>query len=125
MRLDKVWVVLGVVAVSSMAVRAEDEFKLHGDPDKGKETFKLYCAACHGETGHGDGLAAAALDPKPRNLTDKEYMSGLSDKHIYTVIKDGGVAVGKSALMTAWGPLLKEEQKVHDVAAYVRTLSAE
>jgi len=125
MRMVKLLVVLGVVASSAWIVQAEEEFVINGDAEKGKETFKLYCAACHGETGKGDGLAAAALNPKPADLANKEYMSTLSDKHIYTVIKDGGTSVGKSALMTAWGALLKEDQQIHDVAAYVKSLSAE
>jgi mono/diheme cytochrome c family protein len=116
----------GLLAGSVMLVRAEEaEFKINGDAAKGAATFKLYCAACHGETGHGDGIAAAALTPKPRDLSEKAYMDTLSDQHIYTVIKDGGTAVGKSMFMTAWGAILKEDQAIHDVAAYVRTLAAE
>ena len=123
MRFVKLWIVL--VAAMAFSVHAEKEFKISGDTEKGKVTFKLYCATCHGDTGKGDGLASAALNPKPRDLTDKEYMATLSDEHIYKVIKDGGASVGKSALMTAWGALLKEDQKIHDVAAYVKSLATE
>jgi mono/diheme cytochrome c family protein len=103
--------------------RAEDEFKINGDPAKGAETYKLYCAACHGETGHGDGLAAAALNPKPRNFTDKALMDTVTDEAMFKIIKEGGTAVGKSMFMTAWGPVLQDDQKIHDVAAYIRTLA--
>lgn len=125
MRMLKLLVILGVVASASLAVQAEDEFAINGDVEKGKATFKLYCVACHGDGGAGDGIASAALNPKPADLTNKEYISTLTDKHIYTVIKDGGASVGKSALMTAWGALLKEDQQIHDVAAFVKSLSAE
>jgi len=125
MSMLKLLVILGVAAGTSFIAQAEEEFTINGDVEKGKETFKLYCAACHGDGGAGDGIAAAALNPKPADLSNKEYMSGLSDKHIYTVIKDGGTSVGKSAFMTAWGAVLKEDQKIHDVAAYVKSLSAE
>ena len=36
-----------------------------GDSAKGKESYNQICAMCHGETGKGDGVAAASLDPKP------------------------------------------------------------
>ena len=42
---------------------------------EGKKTFQTYCAACHGEKGKGDGPAAAALTPKPRNYTDTAFMT--------------------------------------------------
>ncbi len=40
------------------------------DPEiaKGEEIFSQNCASCHGEKGAGDGAAAAALNPKPRNF---------------------------------------------------------
>jgi len=114
-----------LLALGTTGVFAEEEFKIKGDAAKGQETYKLYCAACHGDTGHGDGLASAALDPKPRNFTDKALMDTITDKDIYTIIKDGGPAVGKSMFMTAWGAVLGDDQKIHDVAAFVRTLATE
>lgn len=119
----RILAMMALVAGLAATTRAEEEFKISGDPAKGEASYKMYCVACHGETGAGDGAAAAALNPKPRALNDKAYMDSLSDQHIYTVIKDGGPAVGKSMFMTAWGAILKEDQAIHDVAAYVRTLA--
>jgi mono/diheme cytochrome c family protein len=112
-----------MVTATGLFARAEGEFKINGDAAKGAETFKLYCAACHGETGHGDGLAAAALNPKPRNFTDKALMDTVTDENMFKIIKEGGPAVGKSMFMTAWGPVLNDDQKIHDVAAFIRTLA--
>ncbi len=36
---------------------------------KGKASYSTYCAACHGPTGAGDGPAAKALKPPPKDLT--------------------------------------------------------
>lgn len=36
----------------------------------GKAAFDMQCASCHGPKGMGDGVAAAALNPKPKNFTD-------------------------------------------------------
>jgi cytochrome c oxidase cbb3-type subunit 3 len=123
MHATRILAMMALVAGLAATTRAEEEFKISGDPAKGEASYKMYCVVCHGATGAGDGVGAAALNPKPRALNDKAYMDTLSDKHIYTVIKDGGAAVGKSMFMTAWGAILKEDQAIHDVAAYVRTLA--
>ncbi len=125
MKLFRIMSFVAVAASVSLAAHAEEEFKINGDVEKGAATFKTYCAVCHGETGHGDGVGAAALNPKPRNLSEKAYMDTLSDEHVFKVIKEGGASVGKSMFMTAWGPILKEDQAIHDVAAYVRSLAVE
>ncbi len=100
------------------------KFELKGDAAKGEVTFKTMCAACHGETGKGDGAAAAALNPKPADFTDAKRAAAATDEYVYKMVKDGGAANGKSPMMTPWGPVLNDDQKVRDVAAYVRTLSA-
>ncbi|MCI0483577.1 MAG: c-type cytochrome [candidate division NC10 bacterium] len=92
-----------------------------GDPKAGKAKYDLLCSSCHGTTGKGDGPAAAALNPKPRSLADVQYMKGLTDDHLFKVIKDGGPAVGKSPLMAPWGGQLKDPE-IWDVVAYIRTL---
>ncbi|MBI3741084.1 MAG: c-type cytochrome [Chloroflexi bacterium] len=52
----------------------------------GKTAFESYCAACHGLGGRGDGVAASALNPKPANFTDKEFMQKIPlDCHFYLV----------------------------------------
>jgi cytochrome c oxidase cbb3-type subunit 3 len=91
------------------------------DVEQGKKVYGQFCASCHGQSGKGDGPAAAALNPKPRDHTDKETMSKLSDDELLKVIKNGGASVGKSPLMPAWGASLKDDQ-IKDVIAYVRTL---
>lgn len=36
---------------------------------KGKDLYTARCSSCHGEQGRGDGPAAAAFNPPPRNFT--------------------------------------------------------
>jgi mono/diheme cytochrome c family protein len=91
------------------------------DAEQGKKLYGQFCASCHGQSGKGDGPAAAALNPKPRDHTDKEYMSKMSDDEMLKVIKNGGASVGKSPLMPPWGASLKDEQ-IQDIMAYIRTL---
>ena len=89
---------------------------------EGKKTFEANCVLCHGAAGKGDGAGAAALNPKPRNLTDVKYMSGRTWKELRDVIAMGGANSGFSALMPAWKGQLKNKQ-IDDVLAYVITLS--
>jgi cytochrome c553 len=91
------------------------------DAEQGKKLYGQFCASCHGQSGKGDGPAAAALNPKPRDHTDREYMSKLSDDEMLKVIKNGGASVGKSPLMPPWGASLKDEQ-IQDIMAHIRSL---
>jgi mono/diheme cytochrome c family protein len=113
-------------AVSPEAVAAlvavNKDVVLNGDVVKGEATYKLYCALCHGDTGAGDGVGAAAIEPKPRKFNDKAIMDSISDAQMVTVIKEGGSAVGKSMFMVSWKAILNDEQ-VKDVGTYIRTLA--
>jgi mono/diheme cytochrome c family protein len=101
---------------------AAEEFKLNGDAAKGKPIFDQYCVACHGTTGQGNGPAGAALNPKPRDFHDKTLMLSMTEEHIYKVIRDGGISIGKSPLMAPWKGTLTDQQ-VRDTAAYVKSFS--
>jgi len=92
------------------------------DTAKGKATYDQYCAGCHGSTGKGDGPAAGALNPKPRDLSDKAYARSLKDEYLFQITKDGGAAVKKSPLMPAMGKTLKDDQ-IKDLVAYLRSLA--
>ena len=87
--------------------------------DEAQTTFKTVCATCHGEGGLGNGPAAAALTPKPRNYTDKTWQASVTDDQIRQTIVMGGAAVGKSPVMPAQ-PQLKEKPEV--VAALVQII---
>ena len=109
----------GLIAVLAIGGSLLADAAGKGDPAKGKEKFNQICASCHGPTGHGDGPAAAALDPKPRNLSDAKYVSTISDEQLFKTVKEGGAAVGKSPLMPAWGSVLLDND-IWNVIAYLR-----
>ena len=89
------------------------------DSAKGQEVYNLYCATCHGATGLGDGIAAAALDPKPRDLSSAAILETYTDEYLVNVITNGGAAVGKSPMMTAWGGIISPED-IDNVVAHIR-----
>lgn len=86
---------------------------------QGKELYTSTCASCHGELGKGDGPGSAALDPKPRDFSNAEYMSGLTDTDIRNTIKYGGAIKGMPQMPSH--PQFSEEQ-LNAIVAYVRTL---
>lgn len=88
----------------------------------GKAKYLEHCASCHGKEGKGDGPDAKDLNPKPRNHTDGSFMNRLRDNYLFTVVKNGGQAVGKSDQMPGWGNILSD-QDITDVIAFVRTLA--
>ncbi len=65
---------------------------------------------------------SASLVPRPQDHTDPAYMDALSDEYLYTVIRKGGAAVGKSPLMAPWGGVVTEED-TKDLIAHLRALS--
>jgi mono/diheme cytochrome c family protein len=119
-----VWSVSVLLAAGALAApKPKGDFVLGGTPANGQVTFKTYCNSCHGDSGAGDGPAAVSLNPKPANFTDAKHAAEVTDEYIYKMVKDGGAANGKSPYMVAWGPMLGDDAKVRDVAAYVRSLS--
>ena len=87
---------------------------------KAKLMFASVCATCHGTDGTGNGPAAANLNPKPRNYTDKNWQSTITDEQIKKTILLGGNGVGKSPMMPAQ-PQLKDQPEVLDgLVAIVR-----
>ena len=82
------------------------------------------CSTCHGPGGKGDGPAAAALTPKPRDFTSADWQKSVTDEHIEKVIVEGGQAVGLSMLMTANPDLASKPDVVKALRAHVRSLKA-
>lgn len=56
---------------------------------KGKASYEMNCASCHGDKGLGDGVAAAALEPKPRNLVTGPYRNGTKPGQVFATLEKG------------------------------------
>lgn len=92
------------------------------DQTEGRKLYLTYCSSCHGEKGKGDGPAASSLTVKPADHTNGSVMNQFADKFLTEIIAKGGSAVGKSALMPAWGSQLKDKQ-LRDLVAYIRSIA--
>jgi len=114
----------GVVALSvfTMANAKPAAVKKAGSLAEGKKVFETNCIVCHGKEGKGDGAAAAALNPKPRNFNDAVYMQGRPIATLKKVITEGGQSVGLSPIMAGWQGTLTAPQ-IESVLKYVLTFS--
>jgi len=84
---------------------------------QGKTLFAVNCASCHGTGGKGDGPAAAALNPKPRNFTETYWRYGGGPARIVQTITNGSPGTAMAAF-----PSIPLEERFA-IAHYVRTLN--
>ena len=95
----------------------------HTTPEKQIDAEKLYaanCAACHGESGQGNGVIVRGLTTtgpnamggmghslvRPPDFTDPKDLLGASPALLEGKVIRGGMGTG----MPAWGPILTNEQ---------------
>jgi mono/diheme cytochrome c family protein len=81
--------------------------------EQGKKVADINCVSCHGSKGKGDGVAAAALNPKPADWTSKA-VQGEPDGEIFWKISTGRGA------MPAWKHLPENERWA--LVRYIRSL---
>lgn len=81
---------------------------------RGEELFEQNCAACHGESGRGDGPAAAGLAHKPADLTNNFHTApGKGDDYLFWRISEGGQVSPFREMQSAMPPFkrLSEEDR--------------
>ncbi len=76
----------------------------------GAEDYANYCAACHGPSGKGDGVAAKALAKAPANLTTLSAKNGGTFPGTRVMAQIWGYAGAKGrGIMPDFGPMLQGE----------------
>ncbi|HKW92438.1 MAG TPA: c-type cytochrome [Methylomirabilota bacterium] len=96
------------------------------DTTAGRHVYVKWCAGCHGDGGAGDGPAASAMLPRPRNFTGAIYKirstaSGQlpTDADLMHAI-DAGLP---GSAMPAWKGRLSDGER-RNVMAYLKTFSS-
>jgi cytochrome c553 len=84
-------------------------------PASVNEQYKRLCAACHGETGRGDGPVAAALSPRPPSFADSTFQASRTNEQLIAVIRDGRRA------MPTFGKQLSPAE-IQALVGYIRAL---
>ncbi|MDE3217567.1 MAG: cytochrome c, partial [Gemmatimonadota bacterium] len=86
---------------------------------QGKQLFAVNCVMCHGAAGKGDGAAAVALTPKPRDFTKAAgWTVGYTMANLYQTLTEGV----KGTPMPAFDALSPTDRFA--VAHYVESLGA-
>jgi glucose/arabinose dehydrogenase len=81
---------------------------------EGKELYNLYCAACHGEVGFGNGAARGPLGKKPANF-HSEKVKMQTDGELFWKLTNG------KQDMPAFEKILKEDQR-WELVTYLRNI---
>jgi hypothetical protein len=116
---------LATVMVASAQTQTAAQKTIKQEPVKsipdvaGAATFKEYCTACHGVSGHGNGPAATALKVAPADLTLISKRAGGTFPFASIKSKITGadvIAAHGSRDMPTWGPLFKQADTSNSVA---------
>jgi mono/diheme cytochrome c family protein len=123
------WVSLWVTIVLGLSTYLFEPSEQNAPPDnadrlaQGKLLYAQHCAACHGDTGVGNGLAARFLNPKPRDFSEAKFRlattvnSMPTDDDLMRVIVRGM----PGSAMFPFGHLSEDDRK--SLVAYVRELT--
>lgn len=122
--------VLGVVAVAALtqrSSRAASQPPPQARPaaSPGQAVYEKHCVECHGTSGKGDGPAALALMPRPRDFTSGRYKIRSTETGSLPTDADlvGSVTRGlPGSAMPGWGGILPEAD-IAAVVTYIKTLS--
>ncbi len=85
----------------------------------GSNTYQNYCIGCHGPNQDGNGVGAASLNPKPRNLHDAPFMR---ETMTYDRINHSLHYGVHGTAMPPWENTLSEHQ-IQEVMAYALSLT--
>jgi mono/diheme cytochrome c family protein len=94
----------------------------------GEQTYKQYCAACHGKDGKGHGPLAVVLKTPPSDLTAlaKRHDGKFPYDYVANVLEFGpGFPAHGSSEMPTWGPLFRyfDKRNERTVKQRIRLLS--
>jgi mono/diheme cytochrome c family protein len=93
------------------------------DMASGKQTYREYCASCHGEDGKGMGPAASALKTPPSDLTTlaNRHAGKFPENYVAEIVRVGKpIQAHGSSDMPVWGPIFNARDKFNEVAVWRR-----
>jgi mono/diheme cytochrome c family protein len=102
---------------------------------RGGQSYRIYCASCHGTGGEGNGPMARALHERPADLTRIRERYGTFPEERIAAVIDGRVAVlshGPGS-MPVWGLSFQEagrdmdqerevQERIRDLVAYLESI---
>jgi mono/diheme cytochrome c family protein len=120
--------VLVVLAASAQGIPPQASKVQTEMPDSasGKQTYREYCASCHGEDGKGIGPAASALKTPPSDLTTlaKRHGGNFPEDYVAEILRLGKpIQAHGSSDMPVWGPIFGARDKFNEVTVQRRIKS--
>ncbi|MDR3719728.1 MAG: c-type cytochrome [Bryobacteraceae bacterium] len=135
--------ILFSLATAVLWAQTENQPVIHKTPagrtsaSSGKQMYRSYCAACHGNDGKGDGPASAALKSSPSDLTvlAKRNAGRFPALRVFTAINgDLHVTAHGSRDMPTWGGVFEQMQgsdaagvklRIRNLTKYIESLQVD
>lgn len=91
-------------------------------PSTGRSDYAQYCAVCHGDSGKGNGPAAAGLKPAPTDLTKLAKNNGGKFPSLQAMGQIHGATMGRSeSHMPAFGEIFEGKTVLYDAGDGIET----
>ncbi|HEX5771752.1 MAG TPA: c-type cytochrome [Nocardioidaceae bacterium] len=84
-----------------------------------EESYRAYCASCHGVDGDGQGIAAGRIEPSPRSFRNPTWMAGQTDEKLVDAVTHGRPGTA----MPPFGALLSNAE-IARLVEYIRAFSS-
>ncbi len=107
------WALAEYVAFLGNETQVQMKAQTQVNPKRGETIFKTSCAVCHGNTGAGDGAAAMALNPRPKDFTRRLFKTS----YLKEILQQG---VPGSAMPPFPG---FSDQDLESLSAYITNLN--
>ncbi len=95
---------------------------LNYEEAQGKQIFYEQCVWCHADQTPAGPSNRSNVTPAPPLWNDGATLNSLSDAFLEKFTAQGGTAMGKSAMMPAYGQTLTPEE-IRAVVAYARAIA--
>ena len=100
-----------------------EEIALGYQQTLGRHLNDQYCERCHNAESTVERVSNYDnLEVKPHPFTEGDTLNKISDADLTAIIGHGGPALGKSALMPAWGNTLSKSD-IQALISYIRAIS--
>jgi len=89
---------------------------------QGKRIFYQQCVWCHADATPAGPSNRSNLTPVPPLLNDGAVLNAESEENMRNIVTLGGAALGKSAMMPAYGRMLSAEE-IRSLIAFTRAIA--
>jgi len=128
--------ILGAALVGVPPASAQSQAKqapsISIDSLAGRDSFQMYCASCHGQTGHGDGPVATELRTHPADLSilaQRNAGAFPRDRVRRLVAGDAAVSAHGTSEMPVWGLMFRMfesdarvRERIENLLTYLESL---